>query len=76
MPSEFLKLNIRDVGKAVVTAVISAVLVAVYALFQEKGFNWTQQDLMNILNAAVASGFGYIIKNFFTTSDGKFMGKI
>jgi hypothetical protein len=68
MESKLGKLDIKDIVKGLVMAVLTP---AVFVLQQsiEAGtftFNWHQVAL-----AAVAGGFGYLIKNFFTNSDGK-----
>jgi uncharacterized membrane protein len=73
--SEIYKLNLRDVGKALLLAVISAVLVSIKSLFDSKGFAWTMEDLQLLVNVVITTGLSYIIKNFLTSSDGRILGR-
>lgn len=74
--SDLLKLNWKDVLKAVVLAVICAVLLAVYNLLNTCGFSCTSDQWLDVAKIALTSGLGYLVKNFLTDSEGKFMGKI
>ena len=75
MSSDLFKLNLGDIWRGLVVAVIAAVLVSVQTIFNEKGLGWSIEDLKTILNVVIASGLGYIIKNFLTDSQGKILGK-
>lgn len=80
MTSEIFSLNLRDVGKALVTAFFSGVVISIAGVVTQSGFNIFQADWQNILgvalNGGIATFMGYIIKNFLSTPNGKFMGMI
>lgn len=78
MQSGFFKLNIGDLGKSLGLLLLATVLQAVLTSIQQDGWHqiittgfWaTTADMdMKILAA-------YLLKQFFTDSDGKFLGKI
>jgi hypothetical protein len=66
--SEFGKLNLLDLGKGLLMAVLTpAVMIVQQSLNSgEFVFNWNQ-----IAIAAFAGGFAYIVKNLLTPSDKK-----
>ena len=70
MNSKIFSINIRDVGKALLIAVASAVLQFVYQLLKDKGFDLTIADFYQVLNVAVMAALAYLSKNFLTNSDG------
>lgn len=86
--SGMFRLNIKDIAKGLVTAVFSAVAVAVlgflHQLFLTPDFDffaacWSciGSELLSLsISVAGASFIGYIGKNFFSNSGGKFLGKI
>jgi hypothetical protein len=80
MNSQFFKLNLQDVGKGAVTAVIGAVLGVLYGAFNQPGFDLFNADWAQIASDAVKlgvnTGFAYLIKNLLSDTEGKFMGKI
>lgn len=72
MNSEMFSLKIRDFLKGVVTAIIGAVLV-----FVQQSLTSNQPiDYKTISVIALTAGLSYIIKNYFSDTDGKFLGKI
>ena len=87
MNSEMFKLNLRDVGKGLISAVIGAVVVSVFGVIQGVfsapgldvfSIDWAtlgHQIVNTAVTAAQAAFVGYIGKNFLSTEDGKFMGK-
>ena len=70
--SNFLSVNLKDFGKGLLLAVITAVLGVVYALLKDKGFDFTGADLQEILKVALITFLGYITKNFLSNSEGQF----
>src|SRR6266516_575971 len=78
--SSLLKLDIHDFAKGAVTAVFSAVIVALGSMVSTPGFNVFATDWKATLNiafqVAVAAFLGYIGKNYLTDADGKVFGKI
>lgn len=70
--SNLFKFNLVDVGRALITAMLTGVLTFIYeALKSGMAIDWHQ-----VLMIAMIAGLGYLIKNFFSTEDGKFMGRI
>lgn len=70
--SNLFKLNWRDAVKGLVVAVLASVLTFVYqSVTGNTAVDWNQ-----VLQIAISSGLGYIIKNYFTNDEGRLMGKI
>ena len=69
--STLFKLNLQDLFKGVVTAVVASVLLFVYnALTNNAPIDWNQ-----VLQLAMSSGLGYLVKNLLTDQEGKLLGK-
>ena len=68
--SNFGKLNLFDLGKGLIVAVIGAVLTAVLAIVQS-GTLPTLADLQKIGIVALTVGISYLLKNLFTNGDGQ-----
>ena len=69
--SKFLQLNIRDIGKALLVAVITSVLVFIQQLIKDKGLDWDIADLYKMLDVAVLSALAYLSKNLLSNSNGE-----
>ena len=74
MNSEFLKLKSADFWKGLVMAILTAVINSVYQLLSTatdfKSFNW------QFVGVSAATAFvAYIMKNFFSNSNGKILKK-
>jgi hypothetical protein len=70
MNSDLFKLNLTDVAKGLIVAVLSAVLSALYQALTAQAVIDPKQLLLVAATACV----GYLLKNFFSTPDGKFGG--
>lgn len=70
--SGLLKLNINDLVKGLVVAVLSSVLSVVYTALQNGG----AIDWAFVGNAALVATVSYILKQLGTDQDGKLVGKI
>lgn len=70
--SKLFTLNVRDFIKGLVMAVIGAVLTGLY---QAVAAGMTP-DIRSMLTVGALAGLSYLIKNLFTTSDGKVFGAI
>ena len=74
------RLNLSDVSKGLVMAIITGFMLPVAAAFQTPGFdifqaNWS--EIVNLaINGAVIGFTGYIVKNFLSDEDGKVLGSI
>lgn len=73
-------LNPGDIVRGVAVAVLSGAFLAVVAIVGAHDFDVFTADWLAIGRTAVNGGFGafvgYILKNFFTASNGKILGKI
>lgn len=76
MNSGLLKLNLSDVAKGLVVAVIAVVLGALQQAITAHGFDFAAYDWSMILHLAETAGGSYIAKNFLSTSDGRVAGII
>lgn len=74
--SSMFSLNLRDVAKGLVLAVISAVVTYVYQATLVPGFTFGMIDLNACLTIGGVAGVSYLVKNYFSTPDGKVMGVI
>lgn len=75
MRSKFLALNLADFGKGLLMVIMAAFVTGVYELLQSGPFLFDWVTFKPIVLAAVAAGLSYIIKNFFTNSQGSFAKK-
>lgn len=74
--SAFLRLNVKDVAKAVALAVITAFVGAVHQALTAHGFDVASYDWQGILSLSEKAGEAYLLKNFLSDQDGKVFGKI
>lgn len=72
MESKFLTLNLQDIGKGLLVAVITAVLGFLYELVKDKGIDITMADLQQVIAIVVLATISYLSKNFLTNSEGQF----
>ena len=68
------KLNLNDFTKGLLMAILAGCLVVVTQAVQTCGINCV--DWMIALNAGIAGGLAYLIKNLFTDDVGKLGGKL
>lgn len=80
MNSSFFKLNGKDLAKGAVMALIGGFVLPILAAFQNPDFSIFTADWSVLLrlaeNGAVIGFSSYIIKNLFSTEDGKVLGVI
>lgn len=78
--SEMFKLKSNDFVKGAITALITGLVWSIGSAFNQTGFDIFSTDwgaiIGSAINAGIASGMGYLIKNLGTDSDGKFLGSI
>lgn len=80
MNTQMFSINIKDVSKALVMAVLTGAFLPILAVFQTPGFdittaNWSALGVL-AMNGAILGFVSYIVKNFFSDKDGKLFGKI
>lgn len=76
MESAFLKLNLKDVSKGLMVAVIVVVLGALQEGFTEHSLNFAAFDWPAILDVAWKTALAYLTKNLLSDGNGKVLGKI
>ena len=68
MNSPFLNIDLNDLGKGLILAVLTSVLTIVYNTVQagSSTFDWKL-----ITTTAITTALGYLLKNFLTNSQGE-----
>lgn len=80
MNSGIFRINLSDVQKGLVMAVLAGFALPIAAAFQTPGFdlfnaNWG--EIINLaINGAVIGFITYMTKNFFSDREGKVLGSI
>ena len=69
--SKFLNLNLQDIAKGFIVAALSAVFTGLYQALSAQAVIDPRQLLM----VGLTAGIGYLVKNYFTDSSGKLLGK-
>lgn len=72
--SGLLKLNFADLGKGALTAVFTAVVLALGTAAQTGNFDLFTFDWASLLKLALSAGVGYLIKNTLSDVNGNFLG--
>jgi hypothetical protein len=72
MPSNFLNLNLNDLFRGFLVAVITAILVALEPMLTTGQFP-DLPTLKAVAIAGVGAGIAYLIKNIFTNSQGQIL---
>lgn len=70
------KLGYKDAIKGVIVSVLSAVVTALLGIIQQNGLTLTNTELKTIATVAVTTFLSYLLKNFLTDENDKFVGKI
>ena len=74
--SKLFSLNSSDYAKGLVVAVLAAVFAYLSSLLSNPNFDLMTVDWGSLMKVAITAGIAYLGKNFFSTSDGKVLGKI
>ena len=72
--SKLFRVNLGDLGRGLLVAVLSTVFLAFGAALNAENFSFASFDYANLLQVAMASGLGYIVKNFISNSEGTILG--
>lgn len=70
------KLGYKDAIKGVIMSVLSSVLTALLGIIQQNGLALTSTELKTVATVAVTTFLSYLLKNFLTDENDKFVGKI
>ncbi len=80
MQSELYRICKSDVVKGLVMAVLAGVLMTIWSVVSQSGFDAFATDwsevLRSVINVSIVSFFAYIMKNLLTDEDGKVLGVI
>ena len=68
MNSPFLNINLNDLGKGLILAILTSVMTIVYTTVQAGSLSF---DWKLIGTTALTSAIGYLLKNLFTNSTGQ-----
>ncbi len=68
--SNFLRINLGDIGRGLIVAFFSGFLTTMYGILQNT--SPTLEDIRVGLLAGLAGMIGYLIKNYFTNNVGQF----
>lgn len=71
--AKLFSLKWKDAVKGFIVAVITTIITMVFQAIQNNQLPQAWNDWKVILIAGIGSGLGYIIKNFLTSSDDKFL---
>lgn len=74
MNSKFLNLNLNDFTKGLIVVVLTAIVVGLEQILQTGNLP-TVIQLKVIGLATLSAGIAYLVKNFLSNSEGKFLGK-
>lgn len=74
--SKFLKLNVQDLTKGLVVAVLVAVLRVLLTFLEQKGLSLTGVDWQSVGSVALTAALAYVSKNLFTDDKDRLLGKI
>lgn len=70
--SDFLKINVLDLVKGAITAAFAAILAIIYPIVESGSLTF---DWASIWKAALVASVSYLLKQFFTNSDGQLFKK-
>ena len=76
MQSLFLRLNVRDLGKGLVVAVLVVLFGAMQDGMTVHGLEFVAYDWAGILDVAWKAAAAYLSKNLLSDEEGKVLGKI
>ena len=74
MNSSMFKLNLQDVVKGLIVAVLAAVVTSLANALNAPGFDFVAFDWGTLLTVAMTAGLSYLAKNFLSDSAGNFGG--
>lgn len=69
--SKIFSLNVSDFVKGLVVAIFGAVLNLLYTML---GNGFSSIDWKSVAQTAILAGISYLMKNYFTDSEGKIVG--
>ncbi len=74
MSSKLFRINLGDLGRGILVAVLSTVFLAFGTALSAENFSFASFDYASLLQVAMASGMAYVVKNFVTSEQGNLLG--
>jgi len=74
MSSQLFRVNLGDLGRGLLVAVLSTVFLAFGTALNAENFSFASFDYAGLIQVAMASGMAYVVKNFVTDSQGTILG--
>ena len=71
--SKFLGLNVADIAKSVIMAFMGSFVSGLYKFIELGTSPSAWPEWKPVVMGGVAAALGYLIKNFFTNSEGQFL---
>jgi len=75
MKSKLFNLDWKDLAKGFIMAVLGALVAAVYQAIQTGGITFTWGFWQPIIYTSIGAGLAYLLKNWLTGEDDKFLKK-
>lgn len=75
MKSPLFNLNWKDLLKGLIVAVFTAFLTGALSIFQTGNIEWTWLFWQPTIYASITAGIAYLLKNWLTNSEDKFIKK-
>lgn len=75
MKSKLFRVSLSDLGKGLLVSVLSTVFLAFGSALNAENFSFATFDYASLLQVAMVSGMGYIVKQFITNSEGTILGR-
>lgn len=72
--SKLFRVNLGDIGRGTLIAVLSAVFVSFGTALNAENFSFASFNYASLFQVAVASFMAYLVKNFATDSEGTILG--
>lgn len=76
MNSNFLKLNIQDLSRGLVVAVLAAIFTSLALMLNSPDFSFATFEYGEVLRIAIITALSYLSKNLLSDESGKVLGKI
>jgi len=74
--SNLFRLSWRDVGKGLIVAITTAIILFLYDLATKAGLHYDLALLRQLGDVSVLAGLAYLVKNFLSNNEGKFLGHL
>ena len=70
------KVGYRDAVKGLIVSVLSSVITTLLSFIEKNGLVLSPEEWRTVATVAVTTFLGYMLKNFLTDREDKFIGKV